>query len=249
MHERDTPATLEAMQRFVDGAGQLYTQETQDKLHKLSADSLRCVDDRDDGSAETIAIPGAGLGVLIDIFGGLKLLEADVDLRRVADVFTDEFGLPSYHTDVAKLGNSLCCAGCGHCSGALASPEQYLLSDEVVTFLNGYLPQLAEQEEPTVYAGGHSAQATIIVTGTDVGLTAGHSGTNVFVYQPDWHQLYLKKAAEALGQEFDLDAALLADAFAKAADNNLSVTLEKLAKDLPVYSLCASDDQLLLSEA
>ena len=248
MHESDTSSTLEMMRQFVGDAGQIYSQETQDRLHELRAENLRCVDDRDDGSAEIIAIAGAGLGVLIDIFGGLKLLDAHVDLQRVADIFANEFGLPSYHTDMTKLGSPLCCAGCGHCSGALANPEQYLLSDEAIAFLAGYLPELSEQVEPTVYSGGHSAQATIIVAGTDAGLRASFNGTNVFVYQPDWHQLYLGKAAESLSQELNINATVLADAFAKAANNDLTVTLEKLAKGLPVYTLHSSDGQLLLTE-
>lgn len=248
MHEKMNSPTLEVMQHFIDGAGQIYSPETQRSLSELKCNTLRCIDDRDSGSPEVIALPGAGLGVLIDLFGGLKLLGVDVDLQRVTDVFTAEFGLPSYHTDEHKRDESLCCAGCGHCSGALANPDAYLLNDQAVAFLDRYLPALAEQEDPTVYDGSHSAQATIIVEGTDAGLIANHDGTQVFVYQPDWHQLYLKKAAEAISREFSIDAASFAEKCIEAANNNLQVTVEKLAKDLPVYTMHTSGEQLVLSE-
>lgn len=248
MYTSETGPTLEMMQRFVDVAGQLYDQKTQDRLRELRADNLRCVDDRYDGPADIIATPGAGLGVLVDIFGGFKLLGAEVDFQCVVDVYVSKFGMPSYHTDIAELGAPLCCAGCGHCSNVLANPQQYLLSEGAVAFLNDYVPRLAEQVEPTVYVGTRNALATIIVQGTGVGLTARYIGESVFVYQSDWHQLYLRKAADALSEALGIDANELADAFIKAAADNLAVTLEKLAKNLPVYTLRAVDGELVLSE-
>lgn len=239
----------EEMIDFLKRSVVVFLPDTIEKLESLDATSLRCVDDRDDGSAERIAVAGAGLGVLIDVFAGLKIAKADLEPKNVVETFITEFGLPSYHTDEYKKGESLCCAGCGHCNGVFSEPEKFGISAGTTRyFRDEFLPYLANETRPTVYRGEHKSEATVVVEGLDVGLVASQDGVNVFVYQPDWHAKFLDSAAESFSPETDIPADTLSEIFRSVATTNLQNTLDKLASDLPTYHLRSDNGEIAISQ-
>ena len=217
---------------------------------------LRCIDDRasnSDDRERPIAIPGGGLGLVMDALGAFTILRrkgkhASVEPEEVIAAVERAIGPITFHTDEKSVTNKgLICGGCGHCNGALADPVTYLLSEsDAKYFIERGLSDLKEKlnacgEKPTVYVGAHAAKAVMIVEGEKRGLmSVGESGEQVYVYHKDFHELLLKSIARQLQplmvkHSQDVSEKELATALLESARERLSVTMEKLAATLPRF--------------
>ena len=219
---------------------------------------LRCIDDRASNSDDRnrhVAIPGGGLGLVMDAMGGLTLLRRNgrnvlIDNHEIIKAVEKVVGVIFFHTDRKSLENKgLACGGCGHLNGALSNPSAYLITDsDSKFFIENVLPyvenKLKEKKvEPTVYEGKHDAGAVFVVDSLDIGLpSVSKSGERAYIYHRGFHQKMLKKIADEIFtllsvgsmkiNKDEIESFLL-----KAAADRLSVTIEKLAHNLPKYAV------------
>jgi hypothetical protein len=216
---------------------------------------LRCIDDRASNSDDrtcNVAIPGGGLGLVMDTLGAFTLLRrkglhATLHPDEAVEVVEKAIGSVSFHTDDHSEGHASLCAGCGHAHGALTDPVAYLLTEEDAKYffefcLHDLKNKLHEKGmKPTVYKGPHAAQAVMIAEGTEVGLpSVGKSGEAVFVYHKTFHQLLLTLIANGIAPLLkDHTKGISEEDFEKvlheSAEIRLGVTLKKLAVGLPRF--------------
>ncbi len=217
---------------------------------------LRCIDDRasdSDDCDRPIAIPGGGLGLVMDVLGACTLLRragkhVSIEPKEAIALVERAIGSINFHTDEKSVQNhGVVCGGCGHCNGALVDPVKYLLSEsDARFFMESGLAELKEKLKasgikPTVYTGAHAAAGVMVVMGEDVDLpSVGVSGEHVYVYHQDLHQMILKLIAHELHRSLAHHSQRLSEqeletALVQSAQQRLAVTLEKLAKDLPQF--------------
>lgn len=210
----------------------------------------RCVDGRYENlkNFPMIAKPGADAGDIMAVFGALNLLQMTLPNETVLSVVTNVIGGPdkfAFHTD-DHAEPSQPGMGCGHLSQAKLDPVAYGVTAEQMDYIFSALSTLLQQgATQEVLHGEHSEKAVIVVDSEVHGLMPLiRVGTNVreaFVYQKALHSKQLdllsKQLQEALAadgkvvEEFQTRKAL-DDAFGK----QLSETLKRLAKGLPVYT-------------
>ncbi len=228
---------------------------------------IGCVDDRDDrtpkGHPELpgVAIPGASLGLVADVFAGLYLVEREkgimirIDATKVSEAVEHVVGEINFHTDEfsERSHDPLSCAGCGHCAGGFKNPEKYLLNDSAVHFLKGsLLPRLeADGYRPIAYRGAHNAQAVFIIE-SNVGLPRQVGNSQAYVYN---HSLHLKALSDItdflcpfVREVADVSEQELKDAILRAAERRVGLTVETLAKNLPKYRVVKEQGQVLVEE-
>lgn len=217
---------------------------------------LRCIDDRSSNSDDKkrdIALPGGGLGIVMDMLGALTLLRrkgkhVSLNPRDAIDFTEKTIGAITFHTDEKSVKNrGVACGGCGHCNGALVEPVKYLLSEnDAKYFLDEGLAYLKDRlklrgEKPTVYIGHHEASAVLIVAHQHLGLSSiGKSGERAYIYHKYFHEVLLSLLAHQFASELGGHAQGVGDkeleeAFLESARIRLSVTVQKLAADLPTY--------------
>ncbi|GEM_PF-2266929 len=227
--------------------------------------NLRCVDDRENRTHENglpdIAIPGAGLGLVMDAFAGLNLLEKEkgvtihIDAKRIVEVVEGVVGEISFHTDEDNIreDNPLICAGCGHCAGAIKDPEAYLLTDSAIHFLKGsLLPRLTEQgEKPTVYKGAHGAKAFFIIDAEDVGLPAQSGDSQAYVYNRALHEKAIREIGKRLYSGLYVERVSedeFVEIFLRATEKRVGETVFRLARTLPKYRILQGKEGIEVDE-
>ena len=218
---------------------------------------LRCIDDRASGSEDKerhIAIPGAGLGLVMDVLGAFTLLRrkgkhATLRPQEAVSLVEKTIGSILFHTDDHHEGHGSLCAGCGHAHGALTEPTPYLLTEEDAKYFFEYcLIDLKDKLhvrglKPVVYKGPHSAKAVMIVEGTDIGLSSiGRSGDAVFVYHKTFHELLLKLIAHEIAPLLSehtqgISEQEIEESIQESARIRLGVTVKKLAAALPKFEV------------
>lgn len=209
--------------------------------------TLECIDDRRGGEQGelVLAIPGAGLGVVMDVLGGVKTLEDQtggefkITPLQVYEAVRNVLGTVSYHTDQANVDNNnpLSCAGCGHCAGALKSPEKYLQTEEAVDFIsNKILPELKESQIlPSVYLGEHDASLVVIIDNLIDGIKSKGEGVQAYVYNKAWHEKILEAISKNLTEGSSLSSDEIFTALKEAKDVRLGHTVHHLADDKPKF--------------
>jgi hypothetical protein len=204
----------------------------------ITADMLSCIDDRKTDGDPKIRIPGAGLGILMDTFGAKLNLSPEQILAAVEKALG---GKLSYHTDKAHEGDALKCAGCGHCAGALAKPDDYLLTPEAVAFLQEkFLPDLDKAcVPPEVYEGKHNAKGVIILSDTTT-LTSSPDEM-VYSYHPGLHRKAIDQIAAEIAQLHELNAQEVAEAIWASAQERLGHTVHHLADGLPQFKVSQTE--------
>jgi hypothetical protein len=269
MHEKGIESmNPRQIENFVNDHVIEFTQERQNELETFTADSLRCIDDRasEVGNLrdEELAIPGAGLGVLMDVLAGLNIenLSKELSPKEAALIIEELIGPPSFHTDEDHEGESLACAGCGHCAGAMKDPKKYLLSHEAVAFLPSYIRELGSRVEPAVYRGKHEAKAIVIVDSFSHGLPTTDGESRVYVFHRAWHRRILDELATRIANQIIAnDESLrsrgesfrrqlnrsLSESFWKAAEERLQATIKHLAPTLPVYVVSHTGERIEIS--
>lgn len=210
----------------------------------------RCVDGRYENIDDMpmAAKPGGDAGDVMALFGALNLLGQSLPDNAVMKIITDCLGGTNNfrfhtddHSDPAVLG-----IGCGHIKQAKFYPAAYGLNQDQIDFVFQQLPNLvtkgAHQE---IVKGDHAEQAVIVVDSEDFGieplLRKGDSFEEVFVYQKTLHEHQLDKIAketqEVLAAEGSvIEEQLIRKALDDAFGKQLTETLQRLAKDLPVYT-------------
>lgn len=241
-------------------------------LEGMSVDEgieTRCIDGREDRqwNAEgkdrlpPVAIPGSGVGFVMDVMSGVHLLEkrtgrrAGVSPESLARVAESVIGEVSYHTDSHKAGDPLSCAGCGYCALSLATPEEFLLSAEQAAFVqNRFLPELRRRGiEPVLYQGAHEEAAVMVVDGLDIGLPATAEGTHVYVYNRGFHEELLARAAREifplLAEDFPgIALPDVREALCEAARKKLSRVAAVLAAGKPQFRVFRNSAKQVLVE-
>lgn len=221
---------------------------------------IRCIDDRDDRQKgdsidplPDIAIPGAGLGLVLGVFGGLNLMDKrgmshNISRELAYRVIYDLTGGIPYHSDEAKIDDENPAAGCGHFAFALKNPEEFLLSENDLDFLNKKcLPELAlKKKDRILYCGGHSAAALVVIESRRIGLPALlTNGSRVYVYSKIHHFELIDRISfeifEKAKEGLSIDRVSLREFFMDASNTQLKFTVNHLASSLPSFSLNLDD--------
>lgn len=238
-----------------------YVKENKYRLaitdYSIIGKSLRCIDDRASNSEDRerdIAIPGAGLGLVMDVLGAFTLLRrkgkrAALSPQEAVIAVERAIGAIPFHTDDHHEGHASLCAGCGHAHGALTDPASYLLTEEDARYFFEFcLSDLKDKLHskglaPVIYRGPHAAKAVMIVEGTDVGLpSVSKSGDAVFVYHKTFHEILLTLVANQivslLGENpQEVGERELEETIYESARIRLGVTVNKLAAALPKFKV------------
>lgn len=200
------------------------------------ADGWRCVDGRVTGPNYRYAAPGGTLGFLFAVLAGVEAWALETkrplpDFDLVQKVVSTVFPAMTYHTD-SHAHDSLPCAGCGHCAGALAEPGQYGI-DKYASQLRLKMDNFGLKTE--TLAGVHSESAVFIVP-TGVALPGtGSSGVQAFIFHKAAWTDVLTILSRVLAAELSVDFDELYEHIQKSAQKQLDITLDRLAKGFPVY--------------
>jgi hypothetical protein len=202
----------------------------------IDVDGWRCVDGRVVGPDHRYAAPGGTLGFLFAVLAGVEAWAKQTqrplpDFDLVQKAVSTVFPVMTYHTD-DHTHDSLPCAGCGHCAGALAEPERYGI-DKYVLQLRLEIDRFGLKTE--ILTGVHSESAVFIVP---VGVAlpgTGSNGVQVFVFHKAAWVDVLAILSRVLAEGLSVDSDELYQCIQKSAQRQLDVTLDRLAKGLPVY--------------
>ncbi len=211
-----------------------------------------CIDDREHrqkGFLPDVAIPGAGLGVVITALGALDMfrnthgVNEDYSISEFMNNLERAIGRVTYHSDDGDYGDDcILCVGCGHAEGALTKCDVYGIHKNDAKFiLENYLHELnARGVSPDVYFGSHNATAVVVIEDTTTGIPAQDgSGLQVYRYHSAWHKRILDDVCEhTYGFMKKLFPKLSSEEYRKCladvAEKQLKVTVEHLAKGKPV---------------
>lgn len=233
---------------------ELFTSLTKTQLTTKCRTS-RCVDGRykDLQDFPMIAKPGGDAGDLLAAFAALNELGIEVDSSEVVKAIVAEVGGIDkfcFHTDdhAEEESGSKPGMGCGHLKQAKLDPEAYGVTaqqmDFIFTELPGFISSGATQE---VLHGDHAEQAVIVVDSEHYGLkpqATAQDGTflEAFIYEKTIHEQQLDVLASEL-QSIIAQNGMVKEqqeirlALEHAFSKQLSQTLNRLAKDLPVYQV------------
>lgn len=225
--------------------------------------SKGCIDDREHrqkGFLPDVALPGAGLGVVITALGSLDLfrkshgISGDHDISELIEDLERAIGTVTYHSDDGDHGeNSMLCAGCGHAKGALTKLDTYGIHEDDARFiLENYLHNLnARGVSPDLYSGSHNAVAVVVIDDTTTGLPAQDgSGLQVYRYHRSWHKKILNDVCDHTYSFMKrLFPNLSVEDYRKClndvAEKQLQVTVDHLAKGKPM--VIVQDDNIYIA--
>lgn len=235
--------------QFVDAAKYEVTEHNQ---------LARCVDGRYQNleNFPAIAKPGGDAGDVLAAFAALNRLNLDIDPGRVIDLVVSVAGGNknfSFHTDQhAEHDSGVPGMGCGHLKQAQLDPDSYLVKPSQIDFIFNQLPHLLEQgARQEVLQGDHQEQAVVVVDSQNFSIkpllgSGSEEIQEVFVYQKTLHEQQLSKLAQLL-QETILETGQVVEqqdvlvALHESFQQQLGQTLQRLAKDLPVYQVSINE--------
>lgn len=226
----------------------------------LAVDNLisRCVDGRYENIEQfpVVAKPGGDAGDALIAFGAMNILDRDLDHAAVFEAVIRAVGGKekfNFHTDEhAENDGALAGMGCGHIKHAKNDPNAYGVKAEQINYIFEQLPILISQgANQEVLQGAHAEQAVVVVHSEYFGLkplvrSEGGALLEAFIYQQTSHEKQLDSLARNLQEVFAVAGMVVEepdirkaidDAFAK----QLNETLQRLAKDLPVYTVSIDD--------
>jgi len=203
-----------------------------------------------------LAIPGADLGELALILACANNFGFEIDHEKVFQSLIKVIGGLknfSYHTDSHHGGLAL---GCGHFGQILKDFIAYNLQKKDVNFLEKKLKFLEKQGVlPVVLQGEHNEGAVLLIKGNwavypryYLATDEGKKLIEVFVY----HQSLADERRKILSKRLIDDGAVilypgcevdyLYQVMSNEAENHFFETLNRLAKDLPIYSVVFDDE-------
>ncbi len=211
----------------------------------------RCVDGRYENIPDMplAAKPGGDAGDVMALFAALNLLGQSLASDEVVKIIADSIGGEQnfrFHTD-EHAENSVPGLGCGHLKQAKFYPAAYGLQQEQIDSIFEALPHLIKKgaQQETVH-GDHAEQGVIVIDSEDYGikplLRNGEEVQEVFVYQKTLHDDQLSKIAKTTQavlaeQGVVVEEPQVRKALDDAFGKQLTETLQRLAKDLPVYTV------------
>ncbi len=217
----------------------------------------RCVDGRYEGikNFPMVAKPGGDAGDIMAAFGAINELGLELDGEMIINAVMEAVGGKekfAFHTDShAEHDNAGCGMGCGHLKKAKLEPDEYGLKQEQMDFLFNKLPQFLEEgAHQEILNGDHAETAVLVVDSENFGLKPLlHSEDGIqeaFVYHKTLHQEQLDQLAKELQEKLAETGVVreeveLRKALDTAFGKQLNATLQRLAKDLPVYTVKISE--------
>ena len=197
-----------------------------------------------DGRYETripLRRPGGNAGEVLDAFRCLRELHATFDPMACWDAVMAVVGGEEkfhYHSDY----NTLCIfGGCGHMAAIRQDPTDYGLQKEDVDFVCGQLRQLrAKGIMPVRLSGQHHEEAVFVVESETHAMSSQALDMRFFVYHRTLNGLRICKIAEQLYRRVHpanprITRNQVSSTLKKAGNENLRMTLQKLALTLPRF--------------
>lgn len=212
----------------------------------------RCIDGRyePNDTLEPLAKPGGDGGDLLIIKAtcekyGIELRDDDI-LDSLIEVVGGIKRI-RFHTDVHAQHDKLGTArGCGHLKQASIDPEAYGVTSKDIDYIFDSLDSYKQQgSSETILAGDHLESAIIVIKSEIYSVKSmevrNGISTQVFVYQKTLdnkrRRLLAKSLANKMIGAFRSEAEYLYQALSETSDEQLLETLNRLAKELPMYEV------------
>lgn len=238
---------LEEAKTFVESNKVVLTEE-----NKIA----RCVDGRYENITNfpMIAKPGGDTGDILAVFGALNILGKELENEKVFELVINNIGgltKFNFHSDDHADPN-VPGLGCGHIKQAKLDPSAYGVTQEQIDYIFDQLPELITQgAHQEILHGDHAEQAVIVVDSVTYGVMPLHRGDErsleeAFIYQKTIHQNQLdelsRKVYSLLQESGDtVTEPQVMEATNEAFGKQLGETLNRLAKDLPVFVATIDD--------
>lgn len=196
----------------------------------------RCVDPRytpESAKLRPLAQTGADVGSLMTVSATMRKMGQMPDIDAIFARLVEYLGGIQnfhFHTDHHATHKKSPVPGCGHIAKAYAEPEAYLLTkndmEEIVrvTHKSIFTPSQCD-----VLQGEHNEKSVIIVQSETHSLISLDPDNQFFTYQQTLAERRIHDLAGVFGLPYD---ALLA-----AHTTQLTATVERLAKGLPIYTV------------
>lgn len=208
-----------------------------------------CVDGRyEEGSL--VSKPGADAGDVMVVMAMMNKLNVGLStfdaMKIVVDVVggVDKF---SFHSDDHEIPTGVdeklkVAVGCGHLKHAYNDPEAYGLKKEDMVFLMNELTKHKEVMHRDELKGHHEEQAVVVVESKEYSVAPKCDSDQFmesFVFQATSNDERLEKIADKIFEKLDgkISKELLLENLKKVSGDQLSETVSRLAKGLPVYKV------------
>lgn len=244
-----------------------YIAQSTYAIHESEHLRCRCIDGRyrNVPFLPALAIPGGAEGEIIAFLATAEQYGFTVVSEKFLTVYKEylhdfahgHFGI---HTDEhvdAHSHHTIPCEGCGHMHLVRTNPSEYGISEETLQVAEQLLKQAEHKgAEEIILHGKHTEQALLIING-EVGIypknviheNGEHQEINVFEYHRSLARKRLNGMAQMLVSEGaiqlpdGLDAEYVTEVALETLEDHLFVTLQKLARGLPIFLVhCSSVD-------
>lgn len=236
-----------------------------ERVSRNNARGWKCVDGRTT-DAERFAGPGGALGIMFAVFAGVEKWQREkapaglnFDPEEISRVVGSFLGEMSCHTDSYAVhdGQTLACAGCGHCNGALEKPADYGLINHA-SYLRGYVEKSGIQ--PEVLLGAHGEGAVIVINKAGEKIRpvslpgTGADGRQTFIcHLSDYLETIVEvseKVAQSIAEKNPgLDTTALSTCTKEAAVEQVEATLRSLAEGLPRFQVFYDENGKIMVKA
>lgn len=220
-----------------------------DYVHKNTVNAKlgrKCVDGRylpDDENAGMISRPGADFGYVMTLMAysneqklNLNALDCAKKVYEVVMSLDSTFYM---HTDSHENKSVPYSIGCGHAAKACTDEfaNRYELHAEDVKKALEYFKNAREMNVKIVpLTGEHKEKGVLIVNSDEYSLNSQHENDMYFIYDKKRDDEFLKNLVEKLNMEN-----VLYEDFQRISTTQLTVTLQLLAKDLPIFEVNFTD--------
>ncbi len=239
---------------------------------------LRCIDDRERRRPDTsqplpeVAVPGAGLGLLLDFVAAARRAAFEYELlnkpvftpAHAFEVVEKHLGHLSLHTDTVNTGHSaLACAGCGYCALSLDTKHEQCVNSGLevqdVLVVEELLPAVVARcqlagDHVMVYEGPHAADGILIIDDPTIGMpSTNFDGTQVFVYHQANRLALLATLADKLYPSVQrrcdrISPTHWGEMVTRVAHARTKHALQKLAAGLPRFSITRDGDKRCIAK-
>lgn len=207
----------------------------------------RCVDGRYAGNEfGAIATPGADIGFLLNGFAASNKLDLGLKEEEILQALIRVVGGYKnlrFHSDEHAKGHGM---GCGHIKHSTTDYESYGITKAQADFVVGILPELLKQgAREEILEGEHQESGVLVVESERFSVKPSVRLRNgihqSFVYQKTLTDARLQELAKALlplALQYNpgLTEIRLLSALRQATQEQLQLTVGRLAKDKPVFT-------------
>jgi hypothetical protein len=166
--------------------------------------SLRCIDDRyskEDGPLANYAVPGAGLGLITDVYGGFEAVLKNLTQEQIEAIYVAArkvIGTPTFHTGHGHDDIASPVEGCGYCAATLEGRAH--ISSSAAAYLKAHATEIASNGYDVVDFKDkkHNASFVLLVEDYDTGvMPTAPDGTCAYVVYTKVQSDLLTKITEA----------------------------------------------------